>query len=196
MIEWGPKDTVALGYFPVAGGVGKFELNRVDDAHRPLAEFLDELNAESLRGKVIVVAAVIESLLKDLLLSYFENCRDDKALSVNAVPPSAAKQAELCVALGIISEQEFDTICCVQSVRNKFAHVVKKSFADPQIKSLVEKLNFAGEYGGDRKPTADEFLANALVLVLELFDRPRELSDLLRTQPKLNVRRTITPFAS
>lgn len=196
-MDWNPPPDagVTLGYFPCSGGIGAFKIFNVDALHLPLVEFLDELEMESTRGKVIITAAVIESLLRELLLSYFSTCGSDASSIKKAVPQSAARQAELCVAIGLLSKQEFRTIELIQEIRNQFAHVAKKKFEDRGISDVLAKLDFVRVHGGmPFEPKIDFFLANGLTLILEMFDRPRQLVEGLRNRNLIEIVKTLRAF--
>ncbi|WP_439139070.1 hypothetical protein, partial [Roseicyclus sp.] len=100
-----------------------------------------------------------------------------------------AKTADLCLSLGLISDEERHTYSILANIRNKFAHRKTVSFDDMDVIGYCNSLKFAPLEGYDKMMPRDRFLSNLFVLFMELSDRP----EFFRTNSptKIEVRQTV-----
>jgi len=158
-----------------------------------LSEVLDELQHESDRGTAIVAAAVLDGLLKDLLLALFQNHDKEKeCFSGNGPLATFSSRINLAYSLGIISKEEQRTLNCIRKVRNDFAHIRRLNFDTPAIADRCRSLDYARR-NQETDCTRHVFLNNSIGLIFQLFDRPNEIKS---KRPNLEVRRTVEEFFS
>jgi hypothetical protein len=150
---------------------------------RPLMAFLDVSNKESDRGKVLVVAAQIDGMLEDILRAFLINGKQSDALfdGPNAPCSSMFNKANIAVALGLISQSEFEEIEIIRRIRNEFAHSVHRTMQDPRIADRIACL----EIGLERLIEIDDpaiadpktrFSMSSVSLVSSLYNRAHYVS--------------------
>ena len=166
---FGATDGLGAGRFSVTGQSIDGGLNRL----------IEELEIESDRGCVIISVSLIEEMLRTLLISWAQSSSEMEELTSPAGPLGATgAMAKLCRALGLLTSIEFKTVNMLQKIRNKFAHRITTSFAEASVVDQCRCLELAGDFSS--YPTRDGFLANALVLLLEMADRPADLKTVRR----------------
>jgi len=147
-----------------------------------LADFrqlLDELNAESPRGGVMVACATLDDLLaKTIAARLIDDANAGKLLDgFNAPLGSFSSRIVAAFALGVVSRLEFDDLQVIRKIRNDFAHRAGVSFADPSIKDKAMTLKMAAQdYGIVIVPPAGRFTTAAVALILNLTNRPYYVS--------------------
>lgn len=136
--------------------------------------FLDVLNAESPRGRVLVAASFLDNLLHETLRSFLiEGKPQDQLLSgFNAPIGSFSAKIALAAALGLISDSERDECDLIRRIRNKFAHAVHPSFDDEGVKSLCLLLTYRAKPYGEVEVSAEgSFTSAAVGLISNLTNR-------------------------
>lgn len=141
--------------------------------HPHLAEFLpflDVLNGESPRGRVLVAASHLEHLLFEILNAFMieGKSREQILNGFNAPVATFSAKIALCAALGLINERERAECELIRKIRNKFAHNVHATFDDDSIKDLSLSLSFRIE--GENAVGA--FTSAAVMLATNLTNRP------------------------
>lgn len=141
---------------------------------KALREFYEELQNESQRGGVLVGAAFLDELLRQLLASFMI----DDASAVNNLldnPPnsplgglSARTQATYC--LGLISKEAYDDLNIIRGIRNEFAHSLQgTSFDHPWIVKQCEALKIPNKSGISTEISAsDKFLMTVVLLASQI----------------------------
>jgi mannitol operon repressor len=142
-----------------------------------LADFVKELQSETDRGLPLVGAALIDEKLSKTLESFFIKSKATKKLLTEANAPLGTLSAriELCYALGLIDQFEYQEIGLIRKIRNEFAHVRHGlSFDDERIKGLCTSLQSPLPEDGDYPTNTARFrLINSIVcIVLRLYYRP------------------------
>lgn len=137
-------------------------------------QLLDELNAESPRGGVMVACATLDDLLaKAIAARLIDDAHVSKLIDgFNAPLGTFSSRIIAAFALGVISKIEFDDLQVIRKIRNDFAHRTGVSFADPSIsdKAMILKLA-AQDYGTVVVPPAGRFTTAAVSLILNLTNR-------------------------
>lgn len=175
-----------LAYFPECLPNERFKvLDDVGD-YDYVAELIDSLSSESDRGSAIVGVAYIDELFSEILTSFSQNPQKMESLVKNL---QGAKNADLCLSLGLISDEERHTYSILASIRNKFAHRKTVAFDDLDVVGYCNSLKFAPLEGSDKMPSRDRFLSNLFVLFMELSDRPKFFK--ANPSTKIEVRRTV-----
>ncbi len=107
--------------------------------------FYKEFNNESPRGAVIISAAFIDTLLRDLLSNFMIGCNTDitNLLGSDDQPHAPLGNFHSKIAasyfLGFLTKSEFDDLNLINQIRNKFAH--KKHGFTFSEKIIVDKCN-------------------------------------------------------
>lgn len=137
--------------------------------------FLNELNRETERGAVLVSCALIDDLLRRIVLARLIDHKVAASLLEGAYAPlgSFATRIAAAFALGVISDHEFRECETLRKVRNIFAHRIHVSFADRKIKELCASLSMcAQDYGDVRVEARGRFTTSAVAVSLNLTNRP------------------------
>lgn len=151
--------------------------------------FLDELNKESPRGRVLISAGYLEEQLKRILLAFMveDNRAEDLVEGPNAPLGTFSARTTACYVLGLISENERDDLVLIRRIRNEFAHQVHTSFETPSIVSRCDQLKFSAENyvkpdGTPIEVEADrQFATSAVILILRLTNRAQYVEKERRT---------------
>lgn len=142
-----------------------------------LANFINELRAESDRGLPLVAVALIDDLLSQTLLAFFCEGTSAKKLVEGANAPLGTLSARLatCYSLGLIDEFEYSEINLLRKIRNEFAHAKHgASFHEAKIRGLCGSLTSDLPQDADYDVSDPRFrVMNAgLKIVLRLYHRP------------------------
>lgn len=109
-------------------------------------DFLKEFLNESDRGAALLGAAMLDTLLQQLLANYLiEDGKVVEEIFGGAMAPLHGFSAKTKMAyyLGLISRDECGNIDLIRGIRNKFAHKIHGlSFEDQGIKEACRKLKF------------------------------------------------------
>jgi len=147
--------------------------------------YLDELNRESPRGKVLISAGFLEEQLRKILLAFMveKGEADDLVEGKNAPLASFAARTSACYVLGLISEREHHDLVLIRRIRNDFAHKVDVSFKTKSVESRCRELSFkAADYEtkDGRKVVVDaegQFTTAAVLLTILFATRPHFVSE-------------------
>ena len=149
----------------------------IGKTHPHLADFgawLDEMNRESPRGAALTAAAMLDKMFLDILRGYMiAGKASDKLLEGFNAPLSAmGARAAAAVALGLISEAEYEEAELIRKVRNEFAHGVHVSFDTDGVRSLCKRLKMNAKPYGDMKwEPRSAFVSATMAIILKLTNR-------------------------
>jgi mannitol operon repressor len=145
-----------------------------DPEYRDFAAMLEELNAETDRGVVLVATAFVDDLLGRLLAAFLlENESSEILLNgFNAPLGTLATKIAGCHAMGLITDGERLECHLLRRVRNEFAHQVKASFADNKIRDLCSNLTISEAVKESTKSPRQQFARAAITLMVGLLNRP------------------------
>ena len=103
-------------------------------------EIRQELSSESPRASVLVGAAWLEEHLFEYIRSVMP---DDEKIKQVFISPTHSFWRRIDVAhkLGIIGDNEKETLHIVRNIRNKFAHRTSVSFDDEDVAKLIDQLD-------------------------------------------------------
>jgi mannitol operon repressor len=134
--------------------------------------FMEVLNKESERGAVLIAATMLEDLLGQAIRSFLiANKETDRLLEgFNAPLGTFSSRILAALALGVLSEQEFEECERIRKIRNVFAHNVHSSFSDQKLRDMSATLTYSIQ-GPDVKPKA-QFTSAAVGLILTMTSRP------------------------
>lgn len=177
-----------LGYHPEASDAGRFTFWSEDQSYEPVRKLINAVLGESDRGSVIVGMAFVEDILKQILVQYAQASAQMEKVTENL---RFAVVSDLCLSLGLISSEERSTLKVLSKVRNDFAHNVAASFKDDRVIGSLNSLKFAKFKDGMTVQGRDRFLANLIVLMLEVSDRREFLAK--NPMPEIEIRRLIEP---
>jgi mannitol operon repressor len=142
--------------------------------------FLDDLNAESSRGRAMIAAAYLDELLKRVLLGYMRDVPEAKDLVTGHHAPLGTFDAriEACFALGLINDEERSELKLIRRIRNDFAHDPKARFNDQSIADRCRNLKF--RVPGNGQPEG-HFASAAVPLIMRLLNRAHYVRQQRRT---------------
>lgn len=151
---------------------------------------LDHLNKESPRGQVLVCCSLLEEQLRRILLCFFldDPLHGSLVDGANAPLGTFSSRINACHALALITDDERNDLDQMRKIRNEFAHNLKASFENQNIKDRSANLRFrAQDYKsealGDVVVSAQgQFSTAATALVLSLVNRPHYVSQKRRVQ--------------
>jgi mannitol operon repressor len=145
--------------------------------------YLDELNKESPRGKVLISTGYLEQMLEDILSSFMMQSKivDDLFEGGNAPLGIFSARAKLAYSLGLISEAEFQDIDIIRRIRNDFAHDMKASFSNDSVKSRCSQLKHKAPDGVGMVAAEGQFTSAATGLLLNLVNRAAYVSQTRRS---------------
>lgn len=124
-----------------------------------LLEFtrLFDYNEGSDRAIAIVGPSFLDSLLTDVLVNFLVDDGKEvlKLLRPDGPIGSFGARVSTCYCLGLIGEIVTADLRYVAKIRNRFAHDLHSSFADPQIMGWCNSLRWHKESLGDPPPNAN-----------------------------------------
>ena len=103
---------------------------------KEFSKFLTYFQKETDRGAALVGAAMLDARLERILLMCLLNNNARKELLFGTTAPlgTFSAKANLCSALGFITEKESEEIKFIRKIRNEFAHKLDDlSFSDYPI---------------------------------------------------------------
>ncbi len=110
----------------------------------------EDFQQENSRAAIIISAAFLDTLLRDLLASFMVDDREtvDKLLgndnNLNAPLMNFASRVRCAYCIGLISIIQSDDLKVIGQIRNYFAHTLKvSSFDDNIITEKIDKLHTA-----------------------------------------------------
>jgi mannitol operon repressor len=145
--------------------------------------YLDELNKESPRGKVLISTGYLEEMLKEILSGFLlkDKVVDDLFDGGNAPLGTFSSRSKLAYTLGLISEAEFHDIDLIRRIRNDFAHDMKASFANDTVKNRCSHLKHKVPDDKGKVSAEGQFTSAATGLLLNLVNRAAYVSEHRRT---------------
>lgn len=141
--------------------------------------YLDVLNKESGRGKVLISAGFLEEQLKQILLAFMLDTDEARELleGGNAPLGSFSARTNACYVLGLITESEHRDLVLMRRIRNDFAHKVQTSFETESVKNRCKELKYRVPDSfpvGDMTINANaegQFTTAAVSLIMNLTNR-------------------------
>jgi DNA-binding MltR family transcriptional regulator len=122
-----------------------------DEVAKWAAVFFETIKAESDRGCVLVAAAFLDEALELLIRSKMMS--DSKVVKQSVDPlltgigplRSFWAKTELCRALDLVADWEYEDLTQIRNIRNLFAHSYENAdFDDPRVIKMVLLLNAFG----------------------------------------------------
>lgn len=142
--------------------------------------YLDTLNKESPRGKVLISSGFLEQQLKEILLTFLVD--DTKVPELveggNAPLGTLAARISACYAMGLITEDERHDLNLIRGIRNDFAHSFHTTFETETVRSRCQQLRkkapaYTDDQGVQVGTTAEgQFTSAAVALILAYTVRP------------------------
>ena len=154
----------------------------IKDAHPHLEKFwpyMELLENESDRGKVLVSTGFIEQQLKEILLAFTVEGSGGEGLLEGANAPLGTFSSRIlaCYALGLISESEHHDLNLVRKIRNDFAHDIHTNFETASVVSRCSDLllkvpdDIYPELGRQKIDPLGQFQTCAISLIMNLVNR-------------------------
>jgi mannitol operon repressor len=151
--------------------------------------YLELLQKESDRGKVLISTGFMEEQLKDVLLAFMlrGKASNDLLTSANAPLGTFSSRIAACYALGLVSENEHHDLTLVRRIRNDFAHDIHTTFDTPSVVDRCKLLRHkAHDYTSEKMgevvvPPAGQFTTAAVGLIMNLTNRPHYVGKHRRT---------------
>jgi hypothetical protein len=90
--------------------------------------FMAELKDESDRGAALLVAAILDEMMHQLLESYFVDDAEQSDLMLGPTGPLAtfASRTRAAYLLGLISKRHYSVLTTLRDIRNVFAHQLQR----------------------------------------------------------------------
>jgi len=145
------------------------------DEHQLFMDYLKELQKETPRGAVILSGVVLGELLGKTLENYLTDHKDVKGLLKGGVSaPLGSFYARILMAFGLrlIDETEYKNLTVIRKIRNHFAHNLKASFDDQEVKDLCKLLDAPGMMPHATNTPAKKYNTVATLLAVILAKRP------------------------
>src|SRR6266568_559138 len=147
-----------------------------------LGVFMHSLATESDRGVVIIVATVIEEILRKTMREFLiQESESDRLLRRNFQGLDSLSRASLC--LGLISRRELKAIDAIRKIRNEFAHQFLSNKFDGTLQSHRHQVFAAtqeylpGRHAGPRDTARHTFDELPMALVFQLWSRAEEVAN-------------------
>ncbi len=141
--------------------------------------YLQLLNSESDRGRVLISTGFLEEQLKEVLLAFMieGSTVEDLIDGGNAPLGTFSSRIAACYGLGLISQDEYDDLTLIRKIRNDFAHDIRTNFSTPSVVSRCDALK--GKAGDYTKPEgavvtmlpSGQFQTAAVALIGRLINR-------------------------
>jgi len=146
--------------------------------------YLELLQKESDRGKVLISTGFIEEQLKEVLLGSMLQGKtaEDLVDGTNAPLGTFSARIAACYVLGLISDDEHHDLTLIRRIRNDFAHDIHTSFETPSVIDRCKTLrlkahDYSSQKMGDVVVTpAGQFQTSAVSLKMNLTNRPTYVS--------------------
>ena len=148
--------------------------------------YLDLLNKESDRGKVLISTGFLEEHLKEILLAFMLDVPQAEELLDGGNAPLATFSSRItaCYALGLISKEEHDDLHLLRRIRNDFAHDIHTSFETQSVINRCRELKHkAHDYGDVVVSPVGQFSTAATGLIMSLTNRPHYVRKQKRASP-------------
>lgn len=137
------------GEFGPVGMAKREDFSRIEifSGDHPLRLYLHEANKENQsgtdRGVVLVWASIIDEILQKILDAFTADVPDKvNSLFGNQAPfGTFSNRAKTALALGLITEDEADSINLVRKIRNDFAHQIDVDLSDKGLTSKCDELS-------------------------------------------------------
>jgi mannitol operon repressor len=152
---------------------------RLDHAE-DLAKFVEELKRETDRGLPLVGTALIDEKLRDTLEAFLIEKKIAKKLldEPNSTLGSFSSRLDMCYALGLIDNYEYNEINLLRKVRNEFAHSKHGiSFKTDKIIGLCSTLRsiLPEEDGFPLKDPKFRYMNSVVCIIFRLYCRPENI---------------------
>jgi hypothetical protein len=114
---------------------------------------IDHLERESDRGVILIIGAMLDELLAELLKNVLDPAVSGKLLNGSTAPlGSFSARAKMAFAIGVIDVQDYKDIEVIRKVRNAAAHFEVKQGFDTWFKSQ-SVIGLCGNLSQDRLTT-------------------------------------------
>lgn len=163
------------------------EFKKANPHLNKLWPYLNLLNKESDRGKVLISTGFLEEQLKIVLLAFMLDTSQAKEMVEGGNAPFGTFSARItaCYVLGLITENEHHDLNLVRRIRNDFAHDIHTSFDTQSIVDRCDALKMRAPnfvYENNPHPdwpldAASHFLTAAIALIMHLINRPHYVSN-------------------
>ncbi len=163
------------------------------EAIKDIAQFLELLDNESDRGKVLISTGFMEEQLREVLTSFMLDCPKAKEFVGGGNAPLSTFSSRItgCYVLGLITKDEHDALDLIRKIRNEFAHNIHTTFESPKVadrcRELVKKEPFKStveEMGDNKRKSVIYFITVAGSLITLLTERPDIIAQKRCSLPK------------
>lgn len=138
--------------------------------------YLNAFNRETDMGKVLVCTAHMEFLLKVLFSSFLVKHKASESLFEGPNAPFGSFSARLAgaVALGLMTDAEYQNANQIRKIRNEFAHELTTTFETRKIVDMCSNLTIRfPESPGDLN-SQGRFMEAAIAIIVRLHRRTGE----------------------
>lgn len=128
---------------------------------KELGEFLNTIRDESDRGRVLLVASILDEWLSEILKNYLldDKISDDLLTGFAAPLGTFSSKIKACYSLALINKSELELIEIIRKIRNEFGHNWKDTtFKSPKIKGQLDKLSWYGPKDINESERTDKLL--------------------------------------
>lgn len=108
-----------------------------------LEPIITEINKETDRGVALFSASILDQVLESILSSFLIEGKVSKSMFKYPQPLSSfSARQNMCLSLGLITQNEYGACGIIRGIRNKFAHnaTVSVTFKQAEITKEIFKL--------------------------------------------------------
>lgn len=151
--------------------------------------YLELLQTESDRGKVLISCGFLEEQLKQVLLAFMidDQVADSLLEGANAPLGTFSSRIASTYSLGLISEDEHHDLNHIRRIRNDFAHDISTTFQTQSVVDRCRQLRLkAHDYFSETmgQVTVDppgQFQTSAVSLIMNLTNRAHYVAQARRS---------------
>lgn len=167
----------------------RYEDGKITIADDKLGKFMLSLSKETDRALVIIVAAVLDEKLKEILGAFLVGGKESEIfLKRNLQNFDTTNRAAFC--LGLISKREYRLINGIRTLRNSFAHTFVTGDFDGTLESKKSEVfdmvtRFLPAYDKrDFKSSREAFEVIVIDIVASIWERDSEIEPIenIRTE--------------
>ena len=146
-------------------------------------KYMDMISAESDRGAALLVAAIMDELLSDIISAFLADTDTARDLLKHRGLDTFSSRILICHALGLITTEEKNHLEIIRKIRNSFAHKWDSvNFETQQIRDLANNLTWTTdvEHSIPATPTT-RFVMTSVLLIINLQFRSISIVEQKRT---------------
>ena len=143
-----------------------------------LKTMAEGFKSSSERGEVLVVASILEDLLRQCIEAHVVAHRDIKQLTNGSTAPVGTFFSRILVsfAIGLIPEDEYTELNLIRKIRNEFAHHTNATFQSQSVAKRCASLLSWPPFQSIQATNQQRYTLSAAFLMLVLSSRLPQIS--------------------